>query len=220
MFTGIVEEVGEVSSLETSGDGRRIEIFAEKILDDAELGSSIAINGCCLTVVEIHKNSFVVETVPETLSRTSLGALKKGDLVNMERALSANGRFGGHIVQGHVNKKTNIKKIEKYGKNYLLTMALSPEIAPYLVQEGSVAVEGISLTISNLNDEARTFTVSVIPHTWDNTVLKNRKLGHEVNIEVDIFAKYIERLLVFKHKENSTDGRVPLTMDWLKSKGF
>ena len=105
-------------------------------------------------------------------------------------------------------------------KNYLLTMALNPEIAPYLVQEGSVAVEGISLTVANLDDGSGTFAVSVIPHTWDNTILRNRKLGQEVNIEVDIFAKYVERLLFFKRKENSKEGRLPLTMDWLKSKGF
>ncbi len=220
MFTGLVQDIGRVTFKNKNTEGVRLGIRTNSLAADIKIDDSVSINGVCQTVTSIEEDLFFVQVVHTSLKKTTLGSLKPNDEVNLELALKVSDRLGGHIVQGHVNKKTRISKIEKYGKNYLLTMVLDPVIAPYLVQEGSVAVEGISLTISNLNDEARTFTVSVIPHTWDNTVLKNRKLGHEVNIEVDIFAKYIERLLVFKHKENSTEGRLPLTMDWLKSKGF
>ena len=220
MFTGLVQDIGRVTFKNKNTEGVRLGIRTNSLAADIKIDDSVSINGVCQTVTSIEEDLFFVQVVHTSLKKTTLGSLKPNDEVNLELALKVSDRLGGHIVQGHVNKKTSISKIEKYGKNYLLTMVLDPVIAPYLVQEGSVAVEGISLTISNLNDEARTFTVSVIPHTWDNTVLKNRKLGHEVNIEVDIFAKYIERLLVFKHKENSTEGRLPLTMDWLKSKGF
>jgi len=200
MFTGIVEEVGEVSSLETSGDGRRIEIFAEKILDDAELGSSIAINGCCLTVVEIHKNSFVVETVPETLSRTSLGALKKGDLVNMERALSANGRFGGHIVQGHVDGLAKIVNVARESDgSWLVSFSCSKVFLGQIVEKGSITLNGISLTVASLpklagGDEVH-FDVALIPHTLDVTTFKDMKVGDQVNLEIDVLARYMEGLL-------------------------
>ena len=220
MFTGLVQDIGRVTFKNKNTEGVRLGIRTNSLAADIKIDDSVSINGVCQTVTSIEEDLFFVQVVHTSLKKTTLGSLKPNDEVNLELALKVSDRLGGHIVQGHVNKKTSISKIEKYGKNYLLTMVLDLVIAPYLVQEGSVAVEGISLTISNLNDEARTFTVSVIPHTWDNTVLKNRKLGHEVNIEVDIFAKYIERLLVFKHKENSTEGRLPLTMDWLKSKGF
>jgi len=185
-----------------------------------KIDDSVSINGVCQTVTSIEGDLFFVQVVHISLEKTTLGSLNLNDEVNLELALKVNDRLGGHIVQGHVNTKTNIIKVEKYGKNYLLSMGLDKQIAPYLVQEGSIAVEGISLTIANLNDDDGTFTVSVIPHTWDNTILRNRKLGQEVNIEVDIFAKYIERLLGFKRRENSTEGRIPITMDWLKSKGF
>ena len=200
MFTGIVEEVGEVSSLETSGDGRRIEIFAEKILDDAELGSSIAINGCCLTVVEIHKNSFVVETVPETLSRTSLGTLKKGDLVNMERALSANGRFGGHIVQGHVDGLAKIVNVARESDgSWLVSFSCSKVFLGQIVEKGSITLNGISLTVASLpklagGDEVH-FDVALIPHTLDVTTFKDMKVGDQVNLEIDVLARYMEGLL-------------------------
>lgn len=200
MFTGIVEEVGEVSSLETSGDGRRIEIFAEKILDDAELGSSIAINGCCLTMVEIHKNSFVVETVPETLSRTSLGALKKGDLVNMERALSANGRFGGHIVQGHVDGLAKIVNVARESDgSWLVSFSCSKGFLGQIVEKGSITLNGISLTVASLpklagGDEVH-FDVALIPHTLDVTTFKDMKVGDQVNLEIDVLARYMEGLL-------------------------
>ena len=220
MFTGLVQDIGKVAFRNKNAEGVRLGIRSSSLASDIKVDDSVSINGVCQTVTSIEGDLFFVQVVYISLEKTTLGSLKPNDEVNLELALKVSDRLGGHIVQGHVNKKTNISKIEKYGKNYLLTMALDSEIAPYLVQEGSVAVEGISLTVSNLNDESGTFTVSVIPHTWDNTILRNRKLGHEVNIEVDIFAKYIERLLVFTHKENSTEGRLPLTMDWLKSKGF
>ena len=220
MFTGLVQDLGRVAFKNKNTEGVRLGIRTNSLSADIKVDDSVSINGVCQTVTSIEGDLFFVQVVHISLEKTTLGSLKLNDEVNLELALKVSDRLGGHIVQGHVNKKTSIKRIEKYGKNYLLTMALAPEIAPYVVQEGSVAIEGISLTVASLNDESGTFTVSVIPHTWDNTILRNRKLGHEVNIEVDIFAKYIERLLVFKHKENSTEGRVPLTMDWLKSKGY
>ena len=207
MFTGLVQDIGRVAFKNKNTEGVRLGIRTNSLAADIKIDDSVSINGVCQTVTSIEEDLFFVQVVHTSLKKTTLGSLKPNDEVNLELALKVSDRLGGHIVQGHVNKKTSISKIEKHGKNYLLTMVLDPVIAPYLVQEGSVAVEGISLTISNLNDESKTFTVSVIPHTWDNTVLKNRKLGHEVNIEVDIFAKYIERLLVFTHKENSTEGR-------------
>ena len=220
MFTGLVQDIGRIAFTNKNAEGVRLGIRTNSLVSSIKIDDSVSVNGVCQTVTSIEGDLFFVQIVHVSLEKTTLGALKPNDEVNLELALKVSDRLGGHIVQGHVNKKTNISKIEKQGKNYLLTMVLDSEIAPYLVQEGSVAVEGISLTVSNLNDESGTFTVSVIPHTWDNTILRNRKLGHEVNIEVDIFAKYVERLLFFKRKENSKEGRLPLTMDWLKSKGF
>ena len=220
MFTGLVQDLGRVAYKSVNTEGARLGIKTKSLCSNIKIDDSVSINGVCQTVTSIEGEVFFVQIVHVSLEKTTLGSLNLNDEVNLELALRVSDRLGGHIVQGHVNTKTAITKIDKYGKNYLLSMTLDKQIAPYIVQEGSIAVEGISLTVARLSDADGTFTVSVIPHTWDNTILKNRKLGQEVNIEVDIFAKYIERLLGFKQEESSTEGKLPITMDWLKSKGF
>ena len=200
MFTGIVEEVGEISSIEVSGDGRRIEILSKLVIEDAEIGSSISINGCCLTVTNLSESTFVVEAVPETISRTCLGDMNIGDHVNMERALLANGRFGGHIVQGHVDGIAKIVAVDSQSDgSWLVGFTCSNGFAGQIVEKGSVTLNGVSLTVagvSNLLDkEELHFDIALIPHTIEVTTFKDMGVGGLVNLEVEVLARYIESLL-------------------------
>lgn len=188
MFTGIVEEMGSVRSIDTGDGGARLVISAATVLDDARVGDSIAVNGCCLTVVELGPGWWAADAVRETLSRTDLGSLVPGDPVNLERPVVAGGRLGGHIVQGHVDGVGTVVQAAPD-----LRVQASPEIMPYLVEKGSVTVDGISLTVVSVIDDS--FTVAVIPHTMEVTTLGRRKAGDLVNLEVDLIAKYTERLL-------------------------
>ncbi len=189
MFTGIVEEVGRVSSL----TDYRLVIKADKVLSDVKLGDSIAVNGACLTAVEFDADSFSVDLAPETLRRTSLGQAGDGAAVNLERALAANDRMGGHIVQGHVDGTGEITGLTPEADCFILEIEAPEGLAPYIVEKGFIAVDGISLTV--VQKDARRFTISVIPFTLQNTNLHERKVGDLVNLEADILAKYVESLL-------------------------
>jgi riboflavin synthase len=189
MFTGIVEEVGEVADSSATG----LRIRAAIVLADAHLGDSIAINGTCLTVTSIDGDTFSVDTVPETLRRTNLGELRPGDPVNLERALPAGGRMGGHFVQGHVEATGRIASIEPEQEALLIRIDAPPEVMRYIVEKGFITVDGISLTVVSRDDAG--FTITVIPFTQEHTNLHARHAGDTVNLETDILAKYVEQLI-------------------------
>ena len=189
MFTGIVEEVGQVASL----SDYRLVVRAETVLEDAHVGDSISVNGACLTVVEFDAGSFAVDLAPETLRRTSLGQAGPGSAVNLERALAAHDRMGGHIVQGHVDSTGDITAITPEADCFILEIESPAPLAPYIVEKGFIAVDGISLTVVQ-SAELR-FTISIIPFTMQHTNLRERKVGDKVNLEADILAKYVESLL-------------------------
>ena len=192
MFTGIIEEVGKVLDLTPSGSGVRLTIEATKMLDDIEIGASIAVNGCCLTVTDYGDNWWSADAVPETMDRTSLGSLAQQSLVNLERPVQPSGRLGGHIVQGHVDSTTRIMNIESEDDgSYKYTFDLDDSWSRYICEKGSIAIDGISLTVANVDDTS--FSIAIIPHTWEVTNLSNKAAGDSVNIEVDVLAKYVER---------------------------
>lgn len=197
MFTGIVEELGTVESIEqrTTEAGRSavLTVRGPLVVSDAEHGASIAVNGCCLTVVEHDAERFTVDVMAETLDRTSLGALQEGSPVNLERAMAASGRFGGHVVQGHVDGTATIVSREPGDRWEVVTFSLSTDLARYVVEKGSITVDGVSLTVSAVDES--TFAVSLIPTTLALTTLGHKQVGDPVNIEVDVLAKYVERLM-------------------------
>ena len=189
MFTGIVEEVGRVSGLHDY----RFVINAENVLSDVKIGDSISVNGACLTVVEFDGNSFAVDLAPETLRRTSLGEAGPGSAVNLERALAASDRMGGHIMQGHVDGTGSITGLVPEADCYIMEIEAPESLTPYIVEKGFIAVDGISLTVVQRTE--RRFTISVIPFTMQNTNLHEKSVGDRVNLEADILAKYVESLL-------------------------
>ena len=189
MFTGIVEEVGSVASF----GGHRMVVRASATLDGLALGDSIAVNGTCLTVVELAGDSFAVDLSEETLSRTGLGQLTSGSPVDLERALLPTSRMGGHIVQGHVDGVGKVVEISGTPEVRTISIDAPDALAKYIVEKGFIAVDGISLTVTRV--VGVTFSIAVIPYTWEHTVLGAKKLGDPVNLEVDILAKYVERLL-------------------------
>ena len=189
MFTGIVEEIGTINNLVNSV----LTIHAEKVLTDIKLGDSIAVNGTCLTVVNFTESKFSVDLAPETLRRTTFGDLNPGDTVNLERALSANDRFGGHMVQGHVDATGRVISIRDEGDSSIFRISNPKRLKPYLVEKGFIAIDGISLTI--VKALTSSFTLSVIPYTRINTNLRDQRIGGKVNLEVDILAKYVENLM-------------------------
>ena len=194
MFTGIIEEVGEVVEIEDTGNFRTIHVTGGVIFDDLRAGSSIAVNGVCLTARSIASHRFSAEMSRETFDRTSLGRLKKGAVVNLERPMRADSRFGGHIVQGHVDGVGRIQRFDRRDDAWNLEIDYPETASRYIVEKGSVAVDGISLTVASLKD-SRIFSVAIIPHTFDNTNLKAARANDEVNLEFDVLAKYIENLL-------------------------
>ena len=188
MFTGIVEEVGTVRA---AGQGR-LAIAARKVMPTSEIGGSINVNGTCLTVTTLESGEFAVDVVPETLRRTNLGLLRPGDPINLERPLRADGRMDGHIVQGHIDGTGTIGEISEDSEALMVRMDAPEQLTRYVVEKGFIAVDGVSLTVVHC-DEAG-FSVTVIPHTRDHTIFGSRKVGDAVNIEIDILAKYVERL--------------------------
>ena len=193
MFTGIVEERGEVVSVLLQGDSARMVIRAVVALEDAKLGDSICVNGVCLTVAELDGDSFTADVMAETLVRTSLGAARIGSPVNLERAMPAHGRLGGHLVQGHVDGTGQILGIEPAEHWTVVRVSLPSQLARYVAEKGSITVDGVSLTVVSVDDGS--FTVSLIPTTLRETTLGQRQTGDAVNLEIDVIAKYVERLL-------------------------
>lgn len=205
MFTGIIEEVGTIRAALPG----RLVIAAKTALEDTKKGDSIAVNGVCLTVTEISSDSFAVDVMPETLRRTNLGLLRPGDVVNLERPLAVGGRFGGHFVQGHVDDTGRVISARREGEALLLRFEAPQEIMRYIVEKGFIAVDGVSLTA--VEYDAGSFEVSLVGYTMENTNLGGRKAGDVVNLEVDIIAKYVERL---------REGKSPITMEFLAEHGF
>ena len=193
MFTGIIEELGSVRSIEERGENARLVITAHVVTEGTNHGDSISVNGVCLTALDIEPDSFAADVSRETLQRSTLGSLKPGAPVNLERAVTPATRLGGHIVQGHVDARGQFTGIEDHGESWTVRIAYPKEIGRYLVFKGSVAVEGISLTIAGLTDDY--FEIAIIPKTWEVTNLSHLNHGDNVNIEVDILGKYIEKLL-------------------------
>ncbi len=215
MFTGIIEEIGTVKTIQRSGNNSFIRIQAQKVLEDVNIGDSIAVNGVCLTVTFFDSTVFQADVMNETLNRSSLGELTTGSPVNLERAMSANGRFGGHIVSGHIDGTGVISDIRNDGIAVWYTVSADSSLLRYVVEKGSIAIDGISLTVAKVTEN--NFSVSVIPHTAEVTILSTKKKGSIVNLETDIIGKYVEKLF---RQENSTEKKSGITLDFLAKNGF
>ena len=215
MFTGIVEELGKVNSIKVNGKSAKIIISAKKVLEDTKIGDSIATNGVCLTVTNLSKGTFEADIMTETMNRTSLFSLKVGNKVNLERAMIANGRFGGHIVSGHVDGVGIIGNYAEDENATWVTINANEDILKYVVQKGSICIDGISLTIVFVDNKC--FKVSIIPHTGEETTLLQNKIGGIVNLECDVIGKYVEKLLGFKKKETKSSS---ISEDFLEKNGF
>lgn len=223
MFTGIVEEIGTVVSVTQGAKAAKLALRGNLIFEDMHIGDSIAVNGVCLTVTEKTSNTFIVDVMPETLRRSSLGKLSKGSKVNMERAMAANGRFGGHIVSGHIDGTGEIESFIREDNAVWVTVKASPKLLKYIIEKGSIAIDGISLTVAYVDD--RCFKVSLIPHTASNTTLLAKKAGDIVNLENDIVGKYIDKLLHFEASGVEADGAGEkasggISVDFLAENGF
>lgn len=212
MFTGIIEEVGSLKKLQKEAAGAVLEISCKKVLEGLQIGDSIAANGVCLTATAFTSHSFTAAAMHETLRRSTLGNLHPGSPINLERAMAANGRFGGHMVAGHIDGTGTISNIEKDGNAVWYTLQASPQILRYIVEKGSVALDGISLTVAEVR--ADDFKVSVIPHTLAQTALAQKQTGDCVNIENDIIGKYVEKLLGTPQKSSG------ITKEFLSRYGF
>jgi riboflavin synthase len=212
MFTGLVEEIGSIVTIRDIGGGRRIRIQCRKILEDIAIDDSICINGACLTVVQVGPKFFEADAVSETVARTTIKSMKTGDWVNLERALQLSDRLGGHWIQGHVDGTGRISGFNQLPNNTLLSVEILPELEKYVISKGSIAVDGISLTVANL--EANQVTVAVIPHTIESTTLQYRRVNDIVNIEVDLIGKYVYKFL------ERMDNPSKLSLNWLKEQGF
>ena len=213
MFTGLIEETGTVCEVCRNGNASFIRIAAEKVLEGTKVGDSIAVNGVCLTVTEHDGKIFRADVMNETLSRSPLGTLKQGSKVDLERAMSAEGRFGGHIVSGHIDGTGTVSNIKQDGIAVRYTISADEKVLRYIVEKGSVTLDGISLTVAAVTDTD--FTVSVIPHTAEQTILPYKKAGDIINIETDIIGKYVEKLL--RPAESKKSG---VTMEQLMKNGF
>ncbi len=208
----VIEEIGKVTKVTSIAGGIRLKIQASKIMEDIKVDDSICINGVCLTATDINNNEFWADAVGETLNKTTLAAIRETEDVNLERSVRLMDRLGGHLVQGHVNGIGTITQIKKLGENYFLEIQVPEILEKYIIEEGSIAIDGISLTIAKLNGTK--IGISIIPHTWSNTILKNKKPGDKVNIETDVIAKYVEKLL--KNGENIG----VFTENWFKNLGY
>lgn len=215
MFTGIVEEIGTIKRFNISGNSGCIEIEAKKVLEGTKIGDSIAVNGICLTVVSMSDSSFCADVMAETVRRSSLSELSEGDSVNLERAMAADGRFGGHIVSGHIDGTGVIVSKVQEENAVWVTIEAPEEILNYIVEKGSICIDGISLTVASVSD--RDFKVSVIPHTGEETTLLKKKTGLKVNLENDIIGKYVGKLMNISGGEKKTSN---ITMDFLIENGF
>jgi len=215
MFTGIVEETGKIRSAQTGGTSGRLDIEADIVIEGTKIGDSIAVNGVCLTVVELGTDGFTADVMPETAERSSLGKCRPGDKVNLERAMAADGRFGGHIVSGHIDGTGRIESLEDDGIAVWVSIRAEKALLKYIVEKGSVAIDGISLTVAYVDGDR--FKVSVIPHTGEATMLLEKKPGDTVNLENDIIGKYVDKLMHFR---DETGEESKITMDFLIENGF
>ena len=214
MFTGIVEHVGNVESLQTSAQGSRLCVQAGRLAASLAISGSIAVNGCCLTIVEIHGETFAADLSSETLRRTAFGELKRGARVNLERPLTAGKEFGGHFMQGHVDGIGRVARVDPDGASWWLGVRLPSELLRYVAMKGSIAIDGISLTVANLATDV--VEAAIIPFTYANTNLQALRPGDAVNIEADILAKYLERLLETRRPAAAST----LTVERLVEEGF
>ena len=215
MFTGIVEELGTIRSIQRGAHSAVLSIGASLVLSDLKIGDSVAVNGVCLTATSRDAGGFTADVMHETLNRSSLGALTVGSRVNLERAMAADGRFGGHIVSGHIDGTGTITAIRPDDNAVWYTVAASPELLRYIVEKGSITIDGISLTVARV--ETDRFSISAIPHTVAQTVLRDRKEGDLVNLETDIIGKYVEKLLTPAPETPASGG---ITLDFLARNGF
>lgn len=216
MFTGIIEELGTYINAETSGDKWRIKIQANKVLSNTKLGDSISTNGVCLTVSRLGGDYFEADVMEETLRRSNLGKLKKGSRVNLERAMAVDGRFGGHIVSGHIDGRGKIEAYKKERNAVWISINADSEVLKYIVEKGSIAIDGVSLTVAYVDEEK--FKVSIIPHTGEETTLLKKQIGDMVNLECDVIGKYVEKLLGFNNKNQKN--KKSLSMDFFIENGF
>lgn len=215
MFTGIIEEIGKIRTIRHGSQSAILSIQCRKVLEGTRIGDSIAVNGVCLTVTELGKDSYCADVMAETLRRSSLGALKSGSRVNLERAMPADGRFGGHIVAGHIDGTGRILSIQKDETAVWYRVSAEKEVLRYIVEKGSITIDGISLTVAEVTEND--FQVSIIPHTQANTVLADREEGDIVNLETDIIGKYVEKLMSGQKPEKKES---KLTMEFLTEHGF
>ena len=215
MFTGIVEEVGILKKIVWGAHSAALTIQAKRVLSDAAVGDSLAVNGICLTVTSLDDGGFTADVMHETLDRSALGSQGTGSRVNLERAMAADGRFGGHIVSGHIDGVGTITNLRRDGNAVWYTISASPQLLRYVVEKGSIAIDGISLTVASV--EADRFSVSVIPHTAEVTLLGRKHAGDTVNLETDIIGKYVEKLLRPQAQEAP---KSDLTLEFLASNGF
>lgn len=221
MFTGLVEETGTLQSVQRGSRSCVLTIGCSTVLEGSKIGDSIAVNGVCLTVTSLGTSYFTADAMPETLNRSSLGELKTGSPVNLERAMPADGRFGGHIVSGHIDGTGRITGIERDDNAVWYTVSAGPDILRYVVEKGSITIDGISLTVAYVDEKV--LKVSIIPHTQKVTALREKKIGSIVNLECDIVGKYVEKLLQpYDRKEEDPvkTGRSGLTEDFLRQNGF
>lgn len=217
MFTGIIEEVGILEEFRTGNGFGVMQIKCNEVLKETRIGDSIATNGVCLTVKEKSDNSFKAEVMGETLAKSNLGNLKAGDRLNLERALRLSDRLGGHIVSGHIDGVGTIVSIEEESNGTWFTISAPKEVLRYIIYKGSIAIDGISLTVAYVDDEV--FKVSVIPHTLDNTILPHKKVNSKVNLECDLVGKYVEKLFGGRD-ENEKEEKSGITMEFLRNNGF
>ncbi|MDS1030302.1 riboflavin synthase [Bacillota bacterium LX-D] len=213
MFTGIIEELGQVVDNKRSSAKNYLKIKAEKVLLGTKVGDSIAVNGVCLTVTKLEKNAFFADVMPETYRKTTLESLKLGEKVNLERAVAADGRFGGHFVSGHIDGSGEICKVQREENAVLLAINVSSDLLPYIIPKGSIAIDGTSLTVAAVS--AQGFSVSLIPHTFQETNLQFKSQGDKVNLETDLMAKYLANFLT-----NLKDQKSKLSIDYLTKLGY
>ena len=216
MFTGIIEELGTIRGVSLTKDGGELQIAATTVLGGTKLWDSIAVNGTCLTVTKLEKDGFTAFVMAESLRRTNLGSLKRGSVVHLERAMAADGRFGGHMVTGHIDGPGTFLSQKPEGQAVVLTIGADPEILSGIVEKGSIAIDGTSLTVMDVGKDS--FRVGIIPHTGGHTALLDRPKGYACNLETDVIGKYIQKFLA-KNTE-STPKKSTLTMDFLRENGF
>ncbi|MUP37129.1 riboflavin synthase [Labilibaculum euxinus] len=218
MFTGLIEEIGSIKSIQSGGKSIRLTVSARKIMDDVKLGDSIATNGICLTVVSFNSTGFSADVMPETMSRTNFGLLGAGSRVNLERALRVGDRMGGHMVSGHIDGLGEVVGREQDDNAIWVSIAAPGNILKYIVEKGSVAIDGISLTVAYVDEKI--FKVSIIPLTQEDTTLTSKKKGEKVNLECDMTAKYIEKFMLHRDEESAQVEKSDISMNFLKENGF